>query len=85
MNYKNVFRFYLQICNRTLKMLSNLLLIKCLARLQMLGFICNHLQPSATICNHLQPRVTSSFYGLQMSRYLQSYTGRGDASSPIYG
>ena len=48
MNYKKVFRFYLQICNRTLKMLSNLLLINCLARLQMLGFICNHLQPSAT-------------------------------------
>ena len=51
MNYKNVFRFYLQICNRTLKILSNLLLIKRLARLQMLGFICNHLPPSATACD----------------------------------
>ena len=51
MNYKNVFRFYLQICNHTLKMLPNMLLIKRLARLQMLGFICHHLPPSATACD----------------------------------
>ena len=47
---KKVFRFYLQLCNRALKMRSNPLIFSSLVRLQMLGFICNHLQPSATGC-----------------------------------
>ena len=71
---KKVFQFYLQLCNRALKMRSNSLLVRCLARLQMFGFICNHLQPSAT-----------TIHRQQMSRCLQLHFG--DEASPllIYG
>ena len=62
-------------------MWSNPLCVKYLARLQMLGFICNHLQPSATI-----------FYGVPMlgtgrplSQYMVAYVGDEASPLPVYG
>ena len=42
---KMFFTFYLQLCNRRPKYTCNNLYISGLQRLQMMRFICNHLQP----------------------------------------
>ena len=75
---KNVFAFYLQLCNRHPKYTRNSLYISVLRRLQMMHFICNHLPPSATFVwlymeRRASARRAGKQLGLQINLHLQPY------------